>query len=81
MPTNDDLTWTTIGNVQPGDQIPFSRFGVPSGRDMDFFRAAEKTWRTVEFVATEGRTRILSFTDGTTFEAGHAYRLWVSRNV
>lgn len=69
-------TWTTISRVRPGDQIAFKAFGVPAER-WEGVGSGARTWRTVAFTAKDGRTRILEFEDGSTFEAGHAYRLWV----
>lgn len=70
--------WVTISTVQPGDQIGFiGRF--PSGRDA--WAHEDTSWRTVAHVAIDGRSRILTFDDGSEFDAGHAYRLWVRRPI
>lgn len=69
--------WTTISKVSPGDQIPFiPRTAIPALR-ADPLGLTD--WRTVIHIEGDGRSRILTFSDGTTFDAGHAYRLWVRR--
>lgn len=74
------LEWTTISKVEPGDAIPFGNHDVPAEQGvLEMLGDTNTRWRTVDHTTQEGRIVVLTFTDGTTFEAGHAYRLWILR--
>lgn len=70
-------TWETLSNVQVGDQIAFYPGStLPMER---YGHLVDADWRTVTGNRADGRSRIITFDDGSEFDAGHQYRLWVKR--